>query len=499
MRLLSIIIFFAIGNRLQAAQDPYIFSSECIHAYQLIFDLRFDAATVILEKEKINHPENVIPVYLEHYCLFLKSFISENESAFTKLKEHHDYAIRIFERTNMSSPYARYCKADVNILTAFSKIKFKEYISAALEIRRAFKLLEENKRLYPSFAPTLKSLGLLHAFIGAVPENYKWLLKFVGLTGTIKEGIDELATAFNDANDATSNHHFLKSETLCLYLFTRHHLEQNYPNVLPLLTEFSLVKNPVELFFVCNLLYNSGKNDEVLNHLLTHKRESDQYPFYYLDFLLGMTKLNRLDFSAYSHFNDYVQLYKGNSFVKAAWQKLAWIGLLKGDTMAYLNNIKMCGVKGNDFTDEDKQAFNEFNTKSFPNALLLRSRLLFDGGYYKNALLELAGKDIHYFPTVKDQLELTYRLARIYDKMENDSNAIELYKKTIQNGSSYTYYFAANSSLHLGNLFEKRRDTLNAEKYYRMCLAMRNHEYQNSIDQKAKAGLNRLGKTERNE
>ena len=29
--------------------------------------------------------------------------------------------------------------------------------------------------------------------------------------------------------------------------------------------------------------------------------------------------------------------------------------------------------------------------------------------------------------------------------------------------------------------------------WYRRCLGMRNHEYQNSIDQRAEAGLNRLG------
>ena len=46
----------------------------------------------------------------------------------------------------------------------------------------------------------------------------------------------------------------------------------------------------------------------------------------------------------------------------------------------------------------------------------------------------------------------------------------------------------------LGILYEGKGDAAKAEDYFRVCLNFRDHEYQNSIDQKAKAGLNRLGK-----
>ena len=72
--------------------------------------------------------------------------------------------------------------------------------------------------------------------------------------------------------------------------------------------------------------------------------------------------------------------------------------------------------------------------------------------------------------------------------------AIQYYEQTISNGKNYSYYFAANSALMLGILYEGKGNAAKAEDYFRVCLNFRDHEYQNSIDQKAKAGLNRLGK-----
>jgi tetratricopeptide (TPR) repeat protein len=126
----------------------------------------------------------------------------------------------------------------------------------------------------------------------------------------------------------------------------------------------------------------------------------------------------------------------------------------------------------------------------------LRARLLFDGGYYRRSLAELAGRPIAQFPTFSDQLEFTYRLARVYDKLGMAGQAEKHYAQTVRNGEAHTFYFAANAALHVGRLHESagRRDE--AIRWYRRCLAMRNHEYQDSIDQRAEAGLNRLGAQE---
>ena len=171
---------------------------------------------------------------------------------------------------------------------------------------------------------------------------------------------------------------------------------------------------------------------------------------------------------------------------------IAGIELLKNNSQTYYNYMTKCRTLGTAFIDEDKDAQNEAATIELGNRILLRARLLFDGGYYEKAQKELAGVSVDSFPKYKDQLEVTYRLARIYQKTGQEVKAIDLYQKTIDNGISASFYFAANSALMLGILYEEKKDLDKAESFYKKCLSMERHQYQNSIDQKAQAGLDRI-------
>ncbi len=51
----------------------------------------------------------------------------------------------------------------------------------------------------------------------------------------------------------------------------------------------------------------------------------------------------------------------------------------------------------------------------WPNELLLKARLLDDGGYFHEALQLLNGKSSSSFKEAADQLEFVYRLGRLYD------------------------------------------------------------------------------------
>ncbi len=486
-------VFFFGTSVSSRGQAIFEYNENCVNAYKLLFELRFNEAEAIINKEKRIQPNNGIPVYLEHYILFLKAFISEEDADYQSLKKHQQLASAFLEKGG-ASPYQRWALAEINALTAFVRFKSGEYVSGALEIRRAYKLLEQNNEQYPQFKFNLKALGLMHAFIGAVPENYKWLLKLVGMRGTIRQGLDELKVLFKEVADVKSPLNFISKEVAFVYLFTLQHLEKKPEDAIKLMGNYFDNDNPIDLFFACNVYYNAGKNNEALALLTKMDNKSDTYPFSYLTYLKGIAKLNTLDLTSAVEFKKYVSEFKGKSFIKAGWQKLAWVSLMNGDTAAYHLNLSHVIKFGNEFTDEDKQAMKEAEEMEMPNVLLLKARLLFDGGNYKQALGLLAGKGMENFPTLKNKLELTYRLGRIYDRMGMEKNAIDLYVKTFENGQKFNYYFAANSCLHLGQIFENKNEKENAEKYYRQCLQLRNHEYQNSIDQKAKAGLNRLGK-----
>ena len=71
-------------------------------------------------------------------------------------------------------------------------------------------------------------------------------------------------------------------------------------------------------------------------------------------------------------------------------------------------------------------------------------------------------------------------------------NAIIWYKKCITQAGNQPYYFAPNACIKIAFIYEKKAEKTLAKEYYNKALTYATHEYKNSIDAEAKAGLNRL-------
>jgi tetratricopeptide (TPR) repeat protein len=91
-----------------------------------------------------------------------------------------------------------------------------------------------------------------------------------------------------------------------------------------------------------------------------------------------------------------------------------------------------------------------------------------------------------------NQLEYYYRLARVYDELNEPDKALSYYQLTIEKGRSSTEYYAARAALQSGYLYEKRGNKSEALKFFNIVLDLDDHEYKNSLDQRAKASINRI-------
>ena len=89
-------------------------------------------------------------------------------------------------------------------------------------------------------------------------------------------------------------------------------------------------------------------------------------------------------------------------------------------------------------------------------------------------------------------LEYTYRLGRITQKMDKTDEAQRLYRQTIERGAANPAYFACNAALQLGLLYEEKNDSKNAREAFNRCLSLKPEEYASSLHAQAKAGLSRL-------
>ena len=144
--------------------------------------------------------------------------------------------------------------------------------------------------------------------------------------------------------------------------------------------------------------------------------------------------------------------------------------------------------RGSMDTEADKQAQKEAGTTVWPHSLLLRARLLNDGGYQREALRLLHGRSARDFALIEEKLEFAYRAGRLFDDLETDDQAIVFYKEAIELGEKRKEYFAARAALQIGFIYEKNGDKVSALTWFRRCLSMKDHDFKNSLDQRAKAG-----------
>ncbi|MCF8268299.1 MAG: tetratricopeptide repeat protein [Ignavibacteriales bacterium] len=479
-----------------SGQYYYDFNENCRNAYSSINSLKFEEGKSLIEKEKSLHPDNNIPYLLQNYIYFLTVFIGEEEADFDLYDDLKDDLIDRLKDGDENSPYYRYCLAQVYLQWAVARTKFKEYVTATFEINKAYRMLEDNQEDYPDFLPTFINLGLLHTMIGTIPDNYNWVKRMVGIEGTIDQGVEEILAVLNKSMTDPQYSHY-RAECLFYLSFIQMNLMTNKNKTIEYLEviekDQSNLENPLAIYALARIYMSNEKNDRAIEILLNRPTSKEYYPFYYLDYLTGMAKLHRLDEDANKYFFRYVINFKGINYIKDAYQKIAWNYYVQSNSEKYKEYMSKVLKYGNTVVDADKQAEREAEEGLMPNYHLLRARVLFDGGYYEKAMQELT-QDTHseFLTTERDSLECSYRLGRIYHEWGKVDESIQYYTKTIKIGSESSYYYAANSALKLGNIYEDLKDYKKAEYYYEAAQSMENKEYRNSINSKAKAGLNRI-------
>ncbi|MCB0429509.1 MAG: tetratricopeptide repeat protein [Flavobacteriales bacterium] len=470
-------------------------------AYHSIITLRFQDGRRQLEAEKQLHPDNDILPFIENYIDFLTVFLHENKAEFQQLLPNKDARLKLLDEAPKNSPWYLLTHAEVNLQWAFARLRFGEYMPAAMEINKAYRLLTRNAKLYPDFIPNRKSLGLLHALIGTIPDEYAWAKNLIGVEGSVSQGVNEMMSVL-EAAGRQEDLAFLKTETFFLVTFAQLNLELEGISVTPgfkaligqLFTEDEYANNPLYVYSSARIAMDQGDNEKAISILQRRPTDTAYEPFPYLEYLLGTALQGKLDAGAAVYFESYLKHFKGKSYLKAARQRLAWIQLLAGNEARYREIMEQVKTSGNTTLGADKQAMQAAESGVVPNVKLLKARLLFDGGYFNKSLQVLvADGNARGFDTREERVEFVYRLARIHQELQHADKAKTYFDMTIRDGETLPLYYAANAALQLGMMYEKEGDLEEARKYYRKCISLKDHEYAQSLSQKAKAGLNRVG------
>src|SRR5690606_39149692 len=172
--------------------------------------------------------------------------------------------------------------------------------------------------------------------------------------------------------------------------------------------------NHLFTFMKANLALDDNKA-AIAEQTIRNRNTSPAYlPVPMFEHQLGMSLLQKMDEECLVHFQRYLNTNKSSLFIKDTYQKMSYYCLASGNlpkAMRYKNQIKLAGAAQ---IDADKQAQRYGESNSFPHPILLKARLLCDGGYFDAALELLSKQQLSHFKNLADQLEFNYRYARIY-------------------------------------------------------------------------------------
>lgn len=460
--------------------------------YRQIFSFHIEDARSALKTLHYREPGNLVAVHLENYLDFFLLYTSEDRSLYQKLKKNEEARLKLLQQGDQNSPFYLYFQAEILLHWAFLKLRFGEYLPAFTSISKAHKLLQRNHAKFPTFLPNLKNLGILHAMVGAVPDNYRWGVRLLGgLRGSVRQGKTELQTVLTKSGARDS---LFREETMLLYTYLLLNISNEPEKAWQILQRAGLrpKANLLHAYLLASVAMQCKLNEEALSLLENRPRYPTLLPFPYLEFLHGTVKLRKLDPGAPDHFLRFLKSFKGENGIKESYQKLSWAALLRNDLADYQHFKMQALSQGVAETGADKNALQEAQNPTIPPLPLLKARLLFDGGYLDKALQTITQVKPNDFKNIAEQIEYHYRIGRIHHSLGNMSAALSAYRISIDMGKNSPLYFACNAALQTALLYEKQKNLPQARQFFRLCLSLYPTDYRNSLHQSAKAGLNRL-------
>lgn len=454
-------------------------------AYNLLLDLKIEKADSILAANS-SSTENGMQPYLQHFSICLQLALSEDYTKYEELEDRLDELSDQVEDFDETSPYYNFCLGEMQLHRAYLNGIFDEKIKAFWNFKLAYKSITDNQEQYPYFSPHYKTLGLLFVLIGSIPEEYEWISNSLGFRGSIEDGIAFLKTCLEKNPEY---------ETECLtYLSLVYAQVIKQPEkALQLIQKYD--NNSPSVWLSKALIETKLKhNDKALLTFKKLEHEKEQFPL--LNYLEGECYLNKLDYKqSEKSFQLYLKKYKGMHHIKVAYYKMAMGSYLNGNsskTETYLYKTK---TEGNKIINTDSYALESAN-RGMPNAKILKSRLLFDGGYFKEAEKYLDNLTDSEKENNAIEIEYFYRKAQILEAYGKDSKALSYFEACIKAAPSTSeLYYGPKACILAGELLEKTNRTKKALEFYNKVFDFKQHDYKKSIRNEAKRHIAAIEKS----
>ncbi|MFN3952686.1 MAG: tetratricopeptide repeat protein [Thermaurantimonas sp.] len=473
---------------IQFAFATFEFTPQILSAHKQIYNLYLKDASRILDRESSASPENMAVVASRVLLLFAEATAADVDEITRRNLLQIKKILKDIESDKNQSIHHLLARIEIFIYSGMLQLRLNNRWRSASEFLSAYNLAKSAYSHYPKDAMVKLLWGNMIATIGSLPPEMRKYLSIIGFSGDVQKGLSLMKSAHKSIISQKQYKPYLTKANL-LYILTYKQLIDN-EEVIPEKEGINIHDNLVTAIICAKILMEQGYNDRALAILETIKQHPGQAKLHYYNFLLGKARLAAGSTDAEPVFLSFLNEYRGIHHIKATYKYLSWHYLLNDDLSKADSMRLLIPSVGASVIGPDQQAAREAEVPL--NKVLIKARVLFDGGYLEKSLNVLLSDSTLDCCTLPDEkAEYYYRLGRIYQKQGLPYLAINAFEKAVEIHDNPAFN-RANSALQAALLFEKLGNYNRARSYFQMCLAMKNFPYYEGLHQKAKAGLIRI-------
>ncbi|MBC6989793.1 tetratricopeptide repeat protein [Hymenobacter sp. BT491] len=451
-------------------------------AYDELLKLRPEPARALLRTEQ---PRSAGTLLVADCIDFTELMISQDANRYAAVVQAQDERLATLAESPEPGPLRAYARAEIRLHQAAAQVAFEHEVQGAWSLRQAYQQMQATVKRYPDYLPARKTLGMMQFFIGSLPEGYRWFLKLLGLAGSVEVGLQNLRVAAQRPNDFQTEAQII----LALIHETYYKQGEESSRFIQQLTQ-QQSDNLLFAYLAISINKRLHHTDQALAAYRSRPSGAGYLPIAYLHHMVADLLLYQGQYAASQRENLlFLQEYRGTHYRKDAAFKLYLASWLSGDQASAERYRRQIDAAGRTVLEEDTYAQRFFDDQQPLNRTLTRARLQIDGGYYREALTTLESFATTAHTSLRDRLEAPYRRARAYHGLQQLDSARYFYARTVALAGDAPYYFAPQSALQLGYLYQMQGQTRLAKTYFQKALTYPKHEYKNSTDTKAKLAL----------
>ncbi len=432
-----------------------------------IMNLDFQKSDSLIHIETINNPQNSYISYFKTYRFFLQTYFNTTNNNYDNFFISSEHSLEILDNED-NKETALILLATLSIQQAFIHFLWGEHMSYVRSLMQGQSYID-NINSKSQNTEYLKIRSIYEVIGGSVPNKFKSVAKWFNIKGSPQKGLSLIDNYLLNNKQSSANN----TEGQIIKLYLKHFLD---------VSESNNIENNNLLYQYVFLITSHISNKDKLG--MIKKLESNHKLPSYFNFLKGKFLLELLNKEGLVIMDNYIRNHQSNSLIQSAHFYKAWY---------------YCSQNENDLLRKEIEKTKNINSPNFPmdkkslerveqfdqwNPLLIKSRMLFDAGEYKQALSCIKRGGIQKELISKsDKIEYLYRLARIYEKLKNINKALNLYQIVI-NTNEDELYFVAYSAYCSGKIYYLRRQQKLALDFFAKALELNNGEYKTSIEKK---------------